>query len=224
MHTASAVTLSVCASVMTNFSRPDSGKNARILPSSHPDTMVPPLGVMPMHPHSRFGTWMRSSSWRILVFHIRMSYLLHVRNRSEQSAGKHTSLTGPEWHVPRSSMLMSSCTEYLLLWSVPAMKPLPSGEMAKDVTAPIRLALRSLTMFIAGLIMATVPSPAPTRVLVPPVSGLSTHATLRMPFPKRSLVYPLRVGRVRSGSLNDWIGSRSILNRSSSPVLVPQYA
>lgn len=53
---AMAVTPSACASEITNFSFPDSGKKARIFPSFQPDRMVLPDIVMPTQEHSRFGT------------------------------------------------------------------------------------------------------------------------------------------------------------------------
>jgi hypothetical protein len=107
---------------------------------------------------------------------------------------------------------------------VPAKKPLPSGHGARLVTRPTSAPALSRTLLRAGFTRATVPSPPPTSTLVAPVAALSRQATDATPRENFSLEHSLRVGRTVSGSLQDWMPSRSILKRSTSPVRVPQTA
>mmetsp|Transcript_10290 Transcript_10290/g.34057 ORF Transcript_10290/g.34057 Transcript_10290/m.34057 type:complete len:245 (-) Transcript_10290:1086-1820(-) len=106
---ASAVTPSVCASLMTNLSLPDSGRKERIRPSDQPVTISPPSSVVSTASHSKFGTRIRSSSDCFLAFQTRTSPPEeHVTKTSEKLAGKTTSFTFPTCAVATRSACQES--------------------------------------------------------------------------------------------------------------------
>jgi len=80
---ARAVTPLVWASLMVKRSLPDWGRKERTLPSCHPEKMLLPSLMNPRQKHSRLGTWILSSSWRVLEFQMRMSFFEQVPKTSE---------------------------------------------------------------------------------------------------------------------------------------------
>lgn len=73
----------ICASFITYINLPDYGKNALILPSDHPLTILLPSFINATAQHSRLGTYILNNSYLFLAFHTLISFNELVANTSE---------------------------------------------------------------------------------------------------------------------------------------------
>mmetsp|Transcript_3663 Transcript_3663/g.11490 ORF Transcript_3663/g.11490 Transcript_3663/m.11490 type:complete len:512 (+) Transcript_3663:367-1902(+) len=163
------------ASYCSHFSLPVSGRKARTVPSSQPDSSSVPLTLNATALHTWPGTEICRRGFELGVCQMVMSDPAHVAKSSDAPAGNITSLTWPCEHADRSSAAKSAyvtrCTEHL---SVPTYSSCPSPRSPIDVTAPSTWSFRT-TFHESGLTSATVPEPEPTSSS-PFLSTESAHA------------------------------------------------